>query len=64
MSDTTNAKAPYQAPTMTTMDSSEVLEALGPAQGMSSGVSSGPVVGPDGLTDMVTPGNPRTLGRR
>ena len=59
-----NGKAVYEAPTITSMDSGEVLAALGPAQGLSSGVSSPGLGGPDGLNDIVNPGSPRHFGRR
>lgn len=58
------SKAVYEAPTITSMESSEVLAAIGPAQGLSSGVPTPGVGGPTGVTGTVSPGSPRHLGRR
>ena len=59
-----SAKIPYEAPSIKTMDASEILETLGPAQGLGSGVSGTPGAGPGGLDEFVNPGSPRHLGRR
>lgn len=54
----------YEKPTITTMEAREVLESLGPAQGLSSGFA-GPGLDP---TEVITPsgaglGTNRTLTR-
>lgn len=64
MNSNDGAKARYEAPTITSMESTEILAALGPAQGMSSGVNAPVVGGPKGVTGGVAPGSPRRFGRR
>ena len=60
-----NEKMDYEMPAITTLATADVIEALGPAQGMASGVEGGPPgFGPTpGITSSTGANTNRRYGR-
>ena len=55
----------YERPAVTTFATAEVIEALGPAQGLASGVESPPGLGTmPGITSSVSSSTTRRYGKR
>lgn len=54
----------YETPSVTTFATADVIDALGPAQGMASGIAGGPGLGPvPGITSSTDSGTNRHYGR-